>query len=139
MAKTKTAKTDKDPSAFINALEDERKRNDSRELVKLMSTLTGEEPYMYGPTIVGFGNYHYKYASGHEGDAPLAGFSPRKDALTIYLEADFPGKEELLQKLGKHKSSKVCLYIKKLEDVDMGVLKKMITESTKQTKKIHNG
>jgi hypothetical protein len=135
MAKTKTAKIDKDPLDFINALKDETKRDDSMELVKLMSEITGEEPYMYGSSIVGFGNYHYKYASGHEGDAPLAGFSPRKDALTIYMASEFNGRDEMLAKLGKHKNSKGCIYVKKLEDIDRKVLKKIITASMKHTQK----
>jgi len=139
MAKTKTAKTGKDPISFINAISDETKRDDSMELVRLMSDITGEEPYMYGPTIVGFGNYHYKYESGHEGDAPLAAFSPRKDALTIYVSSAFSGREEMLAKLGKHKNSKGCLYIKKLEDINMTVLKKMITASMKYTQKQYPG
>jgi hypothetical protein len=136
MAKNKTAKTDKDPISFINAIADERKRDDSMELVKMMSAITGEEPYMYGPTIIGFGNYHYKYASGHEGDAPIAGFSPRKE-LTLYFAPEFPGREEMLAKLGKHKSFKSCVYVKKLEDIDTMVLKKMITASMKHTRKLY--
>ena len=91
---------------------------------------------MYGPSIVGFGNYHYKYASGHEGDAPVAGFAPRGKELNVYI-AGFPGKDELLQKLGKHKASKVCVYIKKLEDVSIPVLKKLILNSMKHTKKMY--
>jgi hypothetical protein len=137
MAKIKTTKTDKDPLSFINAVPDETKRDDSMELVKLMSDITGEEPYMYGPTIVGFGNYHYKYASGHEGDAPVAAFSPRKEALTLYFAPEFTGKDEMLAKLGKHKSFKSCVYVKKLADIDMKVLKKMITVSMKHVKKLY--
>jgi hypothetical protein len=135
MATTKTAKTDKDALSFIDAIQDERKRNDSRTLIKLMSDITGAAPYMYGPSIVGFGNYHYKYASGHEGDAPLAGFSPRKDAMTIYMATEFSGRDEMLAKLGKHKSSKSCLYIKKLDDINIAVLKKIIVASMKEVQK----
>jgi hypothetical protein len=137
MAKTKTAKTDKDALSFINAITDETKRDDSMDLVRLMSEITGEEPYMYGPSIVGFGNYHYKYASGHEGDAPLAGFSPRKDALTIYMASEFKGRDEMLTKLGKHKNSKGCLYVKKLEDIDLKVLKKILVASMKEVQKLY--
>ena len=133
MAKIKTTKTKADPFQFINALPDQ-KRDDSMDLVKFMSELTGEEPYMYGPTIIGFGNYHYVYESGHEGDAPLAAFSPRKDALTVYI-TDFAGKDDLLEKLGKHKSSKGCLYIKKLEDVNIPVLKKLVKGAMSEMKK----
>ena len=89
---------------------------------------------MWGPTIIGFGNYHYKYESGHEGDAPLAGFSPRKDAIVLYFAPTFNRREELLQKFGKYKAGKSCIYIKKLADVDMEILKKMIVGSIKTHK-----
>lgn len=137
MAKNKTEKTKADPIKFLNALP-EQKRDDSMEIVKIMREITGEEPYMYGPTIVGFGNYHYVYASGHEGDAPLAGFSPRKEALNVYVASDFDGKAELLQKLGKHKATKVCVYIKKLDDISIPVLKKLIKGSINHTRKTHS-
>ena len=99
--------------------------------------LTGDEPKMWGSSIIGFGSYHYKYASGHEGDAPLAGFSPRKDALVVYIANEFKDREELLSKLGKHKSSKACVYIKKLSDVDLAVLEKLIVNSTDYIKKLY--
>jgi hypothetical protein len=133
MSKNKTVRTKADPFKFINSLP-EQKRDDSLRLTEMMSKITGEEPYMYGPSIVGFGNYHYVYESGREGDAPLAGFSPRKTALTVYV-SKFPGREELESKLGKHTSSKVCLYIKKLDDISVPVLKKMITGSVRQVRK----
>jgi hypothetical protein len=134
MAKIKTAKTKADPITFIKALPDERKKADSLQLTEMMTAITGEEPYMYGPTIVGFGNYHYVYESGHEGDAPLAAFSPRKDALTVYI-MNFPGKEELLEQLGKYKGSKGCLYIKNLDDISIPVLKKLVKGSMTYLKK----
>ena len=137
MATNKTAKTKVDPIKFLSTLPD-RKRDDCMELVRIMSEITGEKPYMYGPTIVGFGNYHYVYESGREGDAPIAGFSPRKDALNVYI-GGFKGKEELLQQLGKHKATKVCVYIKKLDDISIPVLKKLITGSMKQVQKMYPG
>jgi hypothetical protein len=114
---------------FINAVPDGSKRADSFKLIDLMSTATGLPAKMWGPAIVGFGSYHYKYDSGREGDAPRVGFSPRANALTLYLAMDFPRKAELLTKLGKHKTSVACIYIKKLADVDMEVLQEMIVDS----------
>ena len=137
MAKTKTFKTDQDVTAFVNAVPDERKRKDSFKLIEIMSGITGLKPYMWGPTIIGFGNYHYKYASGHEGDAPIAGFSPRKSAITLYTATEFPGKKELLKQLGKHKSSVSCVYFKTLDDINIPVLKKMIIASIKLVKKLY--
>src|SRR5688572_12312279 len=122
MAETKTKPTGVSVDDFIAKVDDERKRDDSRELVRLMSKITGEKPYMWGPSIVAFGTYHYKYDTGHEGDAPLAGFSPRKAAITVYLDCFTQHPQDLLSRLGKHKVSKACLYVKKLDDVDMKVL-----------------
>ena len=102
-------------------------------MVDIFRSVTEFEPKMYGPTIIGFGNYHYKYASGHEGDAPLAAFAPRKDSLVIYIESEFEGREELLSKLGKCRISKVCVYANKLEDIDVAVLKKLIKRSMQHT------
>ncbi|MDT3402889.1 DUF1801 domain-containing protein [Mucilaginibacter terrae] len=116
---------------FINTVADETKRADSFKLIDLMSNATGLPAKMWGPAIVGFGSYHYKYESGREGDAPRVGFSPRANALTLYLAMDFPRKEQLLAKLGKHKTSVACIYIKKLADVDLEVLKEMIADSVK--------
>jgi hypothetical protein len=137
MAKTKTTQTDRSVKDFISEVDNETKRDDSYQLIELFKELTGFEPKMWGPSIVGFGSYHYKYASGHEGDAPLAGFSPRKDALVIYLATDFNKKKELLQELGKHKASVACLYVKKLEDIKLPVLKKLITNSMAHIKKLY--
>ncbi len=121
---------------FIQSLTDEKKRADSLKLVEIMSELTGEKPYMYGPTIVGFGNYHYKYESGHEGDAPIAGFSPRKAAFSIYL-GNFPGRKEMMKDLGKHKEAVACLYVNKLADINLPVLKKIIKACIAHTKKTY--
>jgi len=134
MADTRTKPTAVSVDAFIANVADERKRNDSRVLVKLMSPATGAKARMWGPTIVGFGTYHYKYDSGHEGDSCIAGFSPRKAAISIYL-ADFPKRDALLAKLGKHTMGKACLYVKKLDDIDMDVLKQLVDTSITYVKK----
>jgi hypothetical protein len=138
MAKNKTTETENNVEDFISAfVEDETKRKDSFELIKIMQEVTGFEPKMWGPSIIGFGSYHYKYASGHEGDAPLAAFSPRKAAFSLYVYSPSDEKEELLSKLGKYKASKGCLYVKKLADIDIGILKKMISLSIENTKKLY--
>lgn len=138
MAKNKTTETENNVEDFISAfVDDENKRKDSFELIKIMQEVTGFEPKMWGPSIIGFGSYHYKYASGHEGDAPLTAFSPRKAAISLYVYSPSDEKEELLSKLGKHKASKGCLYVKKLADIDAEILKKMISLSIENTKKLY--
>jgi len=137
MAKTKTFKTDQDVKEYINSLADEKKRTDSFKLIEIMSAVTGLKPYMWGPSIIGFGNYHYKYPSGHEGDAPLAGFSPRKSAISLYVASKFPERGELLKQLGKHKSAVACIYIKTLDDINTSILKKMISASARHIKKFY--
>jgi hypothetical protein len=137
MAKNKTTPTNASVADFISKVQNETRRNDSLRLVEIYRSITGSEPKMWGPTIIGFGKYHYKYASGHEGDAPLAGFSPRKDSLVLYFASEFEGKEELLSKLGKHKSSVACVYAKKLDDLDLTVLKKMIKKSMAHTASLY--
>lgn len=129
MAKNKTAETEVSVDDFIASVPDEKKRADSKRITEIMTEVTGFQPKMWGPSIVGFGSYHYRYESGHEGDAPLVGFSPRKDAISLYLASDFEKKESLLEKLGKHKAAKACIYIKKLDDVDLFVFKEMIALS----------
>ena len=132
----KTQATAASVDAFIDEQPKEEVRDDSRTLMKLMHELTGAEPYMYGPTIVGYGNYHYTYASGHEGDAPLAAFSPRKPELVIYaMGGMFEQEPELMKKLGKYKATKGCLYVKRLADIDLKVLKGMIKRSIAATRK----
>lgn len=128
----KTHRTDASVEAFIDKHPKEEMRDDCRALIKLMLELTGEEPHMYGPSIIGFGTYHYKYASGHEGSAPLAAFSPRKLELVIYLgqEAQEP---ELVARLGRHRTTKGCLYVKRLDDIDLKVLGTMIKKSIAAT------
>lgn len=137
MAKNKTTETQQSVTDFINAVENDAKRNDVFELVKIMQEVTGFEPKMWGPSIIGFGSYHYKYDSGHEGDAPLAAFSPRKAATTVYFYLPEENREELLSKLGKHKSSKACIYINKLTDIDIEILKKIILLSIEFTQKLY--
>ena len=137
MAKNKTTETNISVTDFINAVKDETKRKDSFNLVALIKKQTGLEPKMLGPSIVGFGSYHYKYESGHEGDNPLIGFSPRAAAITLYLSGHFEKREELLEKLGKHKTDKACIYVKKLEDINIETLQKMITNHIKHIQKLY--
>jgi len=129
MADNKTKPTKLSVLAFIDALTDETKRADAKALVKLMQSATGEKPKMWGPSIIGFGTYHYTYASGREGDMPLAGFSPRKAATVVYGMTGFSESEALLAKLGKHTTGGGCLYIKKLADVDKKVLETLVLTS----------
>ena len=129
MAENKTKETDLSVYDFINNVEDETKRDDCLYLVKLMKEITGSEPKMWGGSMVGFGSYHYKYDSGREGDFFRAGFSPRKTALTLYIMAGFSRFDELMEKLGKYKIGKSCLYVKKLTDINLEVLEDLVTSS----------
>lgn len=133
MAKNKTTETDLSVTDFVNALKGESRRKDAFRLIELITKITKLEAKMWGGSIIGFGSYHYKYASGHEGDAPLVGFSPRATALTLYIPAI--EREAFLEKLGKHKASKGCVYIENLEDVDLAVLEKMIKNHIKLVSK----
>ena len=137
MAKNKTKETSISVAEFINSLKDEVKRKDSLHLIEILKKQTGLEPKMWGPSIVGFGSYHYKYDSGHEGDSPLLGFSPRAAALTFYLSGHFAKREEFLEKLGKHKTDKGCVYIKKLEDINIDILQKMVTNHIKHIQTLY--
>lgn len=134
MAELKTQPNKQSVDAFIEAVEPGWKRDDAREILKLMGKITGEKPVMWGDSIVGFGNYHYKYESGREGDWFLAGFSPRKQSMTIYMMGGYKGQDELLKKLGKYKKSVGCLYIKKLADVDINILTQMTKKSIQSLK-----
>ena len=134
MAEQKTKPTNVSVAQFLKSVADEKRREDSYKVLELMKKITKEKPKMWGPSMVGFGNYHYKYASGHEGDCFVTGFSPRKQALTLYIMAGFKKYPELMKKLGKFKTGSSCLYIKKLEDVDLKVLKELITMSVKTFK-----
>lgn len=134
MAENKTKATEISVDDFITAkVENEQMRKDSYTLIDLMQKLTGHPPKMWGPSIIGFDSYHYKYESGREGDICLVGFSPRKAAISLYLAA-YPGRDEALKGFGKHKAEKGCIYVKKLSDIDAGVLEQMIVESAAYTK-----
>jgi hypothetical protein len=132
--KNKTVATSVDPRAFIDRLKNEAKRKDSHELIAMMEDITGAPPKMWGPSIVGFGSDHYVYESGREGDICLTGFSPRAGALVVYLGPGIEN-EKLMAKLGKHKRGKGCLYINKLDDVDRGILRKLIQHSIAELRK----
>lgn len=138
----KTLKNENSVEEFLNSVENEQRRTDGFKILQLMQEVTAEEPKMWGPSIIGFGEYHYRYASGHEGDAPLVGFSPRKQNLTLYvMDCDSDQEDlvfqKLLQQLGKHKTSKACLYINKLSDVDLTILRKLIFHSFEEAKKLY--
>ncbi|MES2447896.1 MAG: DUF1801 domain-containing protein [Bacteroidota bacterium] len=133
MAKNKTAETAINVTDFINNyVDDEQKKADSFELIKLMQQWSGFEAKMWGPTIIGFGSYHYKYASGHEGDAPLIAFSPRKAAFSLYIVSQADQHVALLNQLGKYKIAKACIYVKKLSDIDIAVLEKICNNTLKK-------
>lgn len=134
MAKNKTNETEASVEAFINAFaETEQKRKDSFELIRLMREASGFEPKMWGPSIIGFGSYHYKYESGHEGDAPLIGFSPRKSAISLYVYCGVEEHQQLLKDLGKFKMGKVCIYANKLSDINIDALNKLMKASIDYT------
>ncbi len=125
----KTQAHDGDVDAFIAASEPESRRADAFALKDLMGRITGEPAVMWGPTIVGFGRYHYRYDSGHEGDMPLVGFSPRKEAISLYVLAEFEGREEIRARLGRIKAGKSCIYVNRLADIDLDVLEEIIRRS----------
>ena len=135
----KTKPTEVSVEKFIEEIQQPQKKEDSYALVALFAEVTREEAKMWGPSIIGFGKYHYRYASGHEGDAPLAAFSPRKTALTFYFMLPDEKREELLAKLGKHKTGKGCVYVNKLSDIDTAVLKEMIREDIAHAKQLYGG
>jgi len=134
MAENKTQKTTASVTEFIKSIPDETRRKDCQTVLKLMKDATGAKAAMWGPSIVGFGDWRYKYDSGRQGDWFLAGFSPRKENLTLYLVPSLDGHAARLQQLGKFKTSKSCLYIKQLSDVDPGVLKQLISDGVKAAK-----
>jgi hypothetical protein len=131
----KTIENDASVTAFLDAVADEKKRADAYTVLEIMKKVTGQEAKMWGTSIVGFGSYNYKYESGREGDWLIAGFSPRKTALTLYIMAGFDEYDDLLGKLGKYKTGKSCLYVKKLADVDLKVLERLVRASVKAMKK----
>jgi hypothetical protein len=134
MAELKTRENDSSVEDFLNSVADVNKRADCFKLLEVMQRSTGYPARMWGDSIVGFGSYHYKYASGHEGDAALTGFSPRKQNLTIYITTGFEGFQPLLEKLGKFTTSKACLYLKSMADIDLAVLQQLIGQSVEKMK-----
>jgi hypothetical protein len=135
MAELKTRPTNQDVRDYLNRVDDETRRKDCFILLELMEKASGAKGVMWGESIIGCGSYHYKYASGREADWPLVGFSPRKDNLTLYIMSGFDLYDELLKKLGRHKTGKACLYLKKLSDVDPEVLKELIERSVEHMRK----
>lgn len=133
----KMKETDSSVIEFIDNVDHPKKREDAYKLLDIFSDVTGYPAKMWGPSIIGFGSYHYKYASGHEGDAPLAGFSPRKAKLSLYFAPEEPEREAQLQRLGKHTTGKSCVYVNKLDDIDVEVLKEMIKQSMEFTKRMY--
>jgi hypothetical protein len=137
MTELKTKANDASVEAFLNAIDNDTRREDAFAVLKMMQSVTRLPPCMWGPSIVGFGRYHYKYASGHEGDMCLIGFSPRAQALTIYIMPGFQRVAPLMKKLGRHKTGKGCLYIRSLRDVDTAVLKTLVTDAYRYMKMTH--
>ena len=135
MSTPKTKPTEVSAERHIAAIANEEQRNDARSLVALMRRVTRQEPRMWGPSIVGFGSYHYKYASGHEGDSALTGFAARGRDLVVYIAPGFEGRDVLLAKLGGHKTGKVCVYIRRLANVDLRVLEQLVARSVADTKR----
>jgi hypothetical protein len=129
MAKAKTIENEGSVPAFLSGIPDAARQKDAFAIMEIFQSQSGFPARMWGPAIVGFGSYHYKYESGHEGDAPLVAFSPRKNAFVLYLSSVFDRREELLEKFGKHKRSKACIYFNKLSDIDESVFREMITQS----------
>lgn len=139
MPEQKTKPTVESVAAFLAAVADEQKRQDCQAVLGLMEEVTGFAPALWGDSIVGFGQYHYKYASGHEGDWFLTGFSPRKQNLTLYIQGGFEQYQPLLDKLGKFKLGKACLYIKKLDDIDRETLRELVRQSVAYMQQLYPG
>jgi Domain of unknown function (DU1801) len=134
MANVKTAPTKASVRKFLDGIETDQRRQDCETLLRMMKKITRADPVMWGPSIVGFGTYHYRYQSGREGDWPLTGFSPRTRALTVYIMAGFKRYATLMKKLGNHSTGSSCLYVKRLDDLDLGVLEELIRESVRHVK-----
>jgi hypothetical protein len=135
MAENKTIENKASVSAFLNSIDDPRRRSDAKKVAAIMRRVTGKPPRIWGTSIVGYGKYHYKYASGREGDFMLVGFSPRKQNLAVYIMPGFDEFQALMKKLGKYKTGKSCLYLKNLEDINVNVLEKLIERSVKAMRK----
>jgi hypothetical protein len=131
----KTKETDASVIDFIKSVDNPKRREDALKLLDIFTEVSGYEAKMWGPSIIGFGSYHYKYTTGHEGDAPVVGFSPRKAKLSLYLKTGDPENEKILEMLGKHTTGKSCVYVNKLEDIDLEVLKKLIIQTIDYMKK----
>ena len=139
MADLKTQPNNRSVEDFLNRIEDENKRLDSFKLLELMQSVTGKQPRMWGDSIVGFGSYHYRYASGREGDWFLAGFSPRKQSLTLYIMAGFDQYQSLMAGLGRYTTGKSCLYVKKLDDIDYDTLRELVRLSAEHVARTNPG
>ena len=137
MSELKTKPTEVSAESHIAAITNEQQRSDAQTLVALMRRVTRQEPRMWGPSIVGFGSYHYKYASGHKGDSALTGFAVRGNDLVVYIAPDFEGRDKLLAKLGKHRTGKGCVYIRRLANVDLKVLETLVARSVAETKRCY--
>jgi hypothetical protein len=135
VSKPKTKPTEVSVDSHIAVIANEEQRDDAQTLVALMRRVTKQEPRMWGPSIVGFGSYHYKYVSGHEGDSALAGFAVRGSELVVYIASGFEGRDALLAQLGKHKTGKVCVYIRRLANVDLRVLETLVARSIAEMKR----
>jgi len=135
MAEPKTKATRASVDKYVDAIGDEERRGDCRSLIRLMTRVTKAPATMWGASIVGFGQYHYKYASGHEGDSCLVGFSSRKGDISLYVTDGFEGREPLLARLGKHKTGKVCLYVRRLADIDLEVLESLVKGSVAEMRR----
>ncbi len=135
MAELKTKRNEGDVKAFLAGVADDKRREDSFTVLKLMKQVTRKKPEMWGDSMIGFGSYHYKYASGREGDWFATGFSPRKQNMTLYIMSGFRQYESLLAKLGKHKTGKSCLYINRIEDIDLDVLRELVKQSVEHVSK----
>jgi hypothetical protein len=135
MYEAKTKPTQVSPKGYLEAIQDDERRKDCKALAAIMKRVTGCPAKMWGPGIVGFGTHHFKYDSGHEGDCPVAGFSSRKSDITLYLTPGYLGRAKgLLDKMGKHKAGKACLYVKRLSDVELPILERLITGSVKEVR-----
>jgi len=137
MAELKTHATDANVERFLGTIADDARRQDCRRVLDIMKSATGAEPRMWGASIVGFGSYHYRYESGREGDWFLTGFSPRKRDLTLYIMAGFDRYESLMSRLGKYKTGKSCLYVKRLADIDEAVLRELVHTSVQHVQQTH--
>ncbi|MFY9214223.1 MAG: DUF1801 domain-containing protein [Tissierellaceae bacterium] len=135
MYELKTKETDASVIDFIKSVDNPKRREDALKLLDIFTEVSGYEAKMWGPSIIGFGSYHYKYTTGHEGDGPVVGFSPRKAKLSLYLKTGDPENEKILEMLGKHTTGKSCVYVNKLEDIDLEVLKKLIIQTIDYMKK----